>query len=952
MKSPKKMKPQYLITTLGLMVFLMFVLPALRSDKPENQEGIHKHPSNPPSVQAAAPQMTTLFVEDYEDGLEAWNVDSNWSIVYEGMNPVMQGDNHAWATLKEGQEWTDYTFDVQVKVISGGAQFMLRMMDQRGRYIVGITPGGMYLDREYPWGKLEEDLASYGGAIAPNTWHDVQIEASLQGITVTLNGTPQMSYKDTWGEALWQGSIGLEVTPGTGAQARFDNIVIYGVVPPGGDWIKTGGPIGGLGYDVRYGTSTDVMYVTDNYSGVNKSQDGGKTWFASNRGITGRFGASGDAVPVFTLTVDPNNPDIVWAGLKDDKGLYKSINAGQTWDEVTPIIAEAQFVFRGVTVQEGSSNIVYAQGELPMNTPGKVHDMVRGRIYRSADGGGTWDMIWEGDNLVRYVFIHPDIEETLFASLGIFDREASDSECSLAEPFHGSGGVIKLEKQDSGWDWWFMNNGLTDMYVGTLAVHPEDPNIMLAGAGNTACSWYEYPTGVWNQTGGVFLTTDGGVTWDRTLSDEIITAVEFSPNNPDRAYAGGQHKIYFSINGGVDWTPISGISSDWGPPGAPAGFPIDFLIQPGTGTGPDDPEIIFTNNYGGGNVKSIDGGVTWELASTGYTGALMLDVAVDPHLPHIVYGAARNGFFQSLDGGETWNGLSVPPAQLSTAYGVAVKPDEPNIVLASQELLGHLYRSEDSGLSWTDVFTVPNVVPGVDADQHGLKSIEFAAPPNSHVVYAGACRGSVALDDIANIDKKLSEGIFKSTDAGLTWVDASDSFTTNKCLTAIAIHPTNPNIVYAAAPYAGVYKTTNGGVSWTLMPGLPTDMRSVAIHPTNPNIVYAGALQGGVYRTIDGGATWDPFKTGMEPNDPIWTLVVDPQDPGIVWAGSRATGIYRWIPEEGRWTHVNSGLSTRSIQAIAISADGGVLYAATSGEGVFRMGPVYPWKVVLPLVTR
>ena len=210
----------------------------------------------------------------------------------------------------------------------------------------------------------------------------------------------------------------------------------------------------------------------------------------------------------------------------------------------------------------------------------------------------------------------------------------------------------------------------------------------------------------------------------------------------------------------------------------------------------------------------------------------------------------------------------------------------------------------------------------------------------------------MALDDIANIDKKLSEGIFKSTDAGLTWVDASDSFTTNKCLTAIAIHPTNPNIVYAAAPYAGVYKTTNGGVSWTLMPGLPTDMRSVAIHPTNPNIVYAGALQGGVYRTIDGGATWDPFKTGMEPNDPIWTLVVDPQDPGIVWAGSRATGIYRWIPEEGRWTHVNSGLSTRSIQAIAISADGGVLYAATSGEGVFRMGPVYPWKVVLPLVTR
>jgi len=942
------------VVNLSLLIIILVLLSVAQSTKEAKKTTRNMLDAIPLGYNAvgvviAKPQLDTLFVEDYEDGLVAWNVDSNWSIVHEGMNAVAQGDNHAWATLNEGHNWTDYTFDTDVKIISGGVQLMLRLTDQRGRYIVGITPGGMYLDREYPWEKIEEDLDTYNGAISTNTWHHVRIEATLQGVVVYLNDIPRLSYTDTWGETLWQGSIGLEVTSGTGAQARFDNIEIFGVVPPEGDWVKTGGPIGGLGYDVRYGTSADVMYVTDNYSGVNKSQDGGESWFASNRGITGRFGASGDAVPVFTLTVDPNNANILWAGLKDDKGLYKSTNAGQTWTEVTPPITEPQFVFRGVTVQDGNSNIVYAQGELPMNIAGKVHDRVRGRIYRTDDGGATWDVIWEGENLVRYVFIHSNNDELLFASLGIFDREANDSDCNQTPPIHGSGGVIKLEKQGSGWDSWFMNTGLTDMYVGTLAVHPDDPNIMLAGAGNTACSRYEQPIGIWHNTGGVFLTVNGGQTWAKTLANDIITAVEFSPNNPDLAYAGGQHKVYRSVNGGLDWTPVSGLNYAWGPTGTPAGFPIDFLIDPFTN--PIDPEIIFTNNYGGGNIKSIDGGETWSLSSDGYTGALMLDVALNRQKPHIVYGAARSGFFRSTDSGTTWQGLSTPPANLATAYGVAVKPDEPNVVLASQELLGQLYRSEDSGLTWTNVFTVPNVVPGVDLHQHGFKSIEFAPPPNSLVVYAGACRGSVALDDITDNNKKLSEGIFKSIDGGMTWVAASDTNTANKCLTSIAIHPTNPNIVYAAAPYAGVYMTTNGGISWSLLPGLPIDMRAVAIHPTNPAIVYAGALQGGVYRTTNGGVSWSSFKAGMEPNDPILSLVINPDNPDIIWAGSRATGVYIWVPNEGRWTHVNRGLTTRSVQALAISPDGQVLYAASSGEGIFRMGAV-SWDVFLPLIIR
>jgi hypothetical protein len=75
----------------------------------------------------------------------------------------------------------------------------------------------------------------------------------------------------------------------------------------------------------------------------------------------------------------------------------------------------------------------------------------------------------------------------------------------------------------------------------------------------------------------------------------------------------------------------------------------------------------------------------------------------------------------------------------------------------------------------------------------------------------------------------------------------------------------------------------------------------------------------------------------MEPNDAIFALAIDPANPSNVWAGSNNTGVYRHDPIEQQWVHVNSGLRTRAVTDLAISADGKVLYATTWGEGVFRL---------------
>jgi photosystem II stability/assembly factor-like uncharacterized protein len=711
-------------------------------------------------------------------------------------------------------------------------------------------------------------------------------------------------------------------------------VTVNAIIPS--PWIKTGGPIGGLGYDVRYGAysngtlNPEVMYVTDNYSGVNKSINGGRTWFTTNTGITRKSGSSNDAVPVFSLTVDPNNGNNIWIGLKDAIGVYKSDNAGASWVETTPSWAEPNFAFRGFTIQSGNSNIVYAAGEIPSGITGKAFDKVQGRVFRTDNGGDSWTTVWEGDNLARYVIIHPNNPNLLYISTGIFDREAYNSDCSgIPATQPGGEGIIKATSPDGGttWNTTPINDGLTDLYVGSLVMHPTNPDILLAGAGNLSCS--PLPEGA--STGGVFLSENGGQSWTKTLSNDDIISVEFSPSNPNIAYAGSKFRFYRSDDGGHYWDVVAGGPYLWGPPGIIAGFPIDILVDP------TDPYTLFANNYGGGNVKSTDGGATWSLASKGYTGALMFDLAINPNSPGFVYAASRSGIFRSRDGGDTWRGLYFPPFSGVETYSVVLKPDNPQVVLAASELLGNVFRSTNGGASWTHVFTIPDVIPGDSTTAQGFKQMVFA-PSSPGLIYAGTCMGINQLTPASTC-----HGIYRSLDGGLTWEDANDANTANQCIHDIAIHPEFPGLIYAASNSGGLFRTFDGGAHWSPLENLPaTDVRSVAIKPGQPDVVYAGTQGDGVYVSTNTGNTWTPLVTGMNSNENIWSVVFDPQWPSVVWAGSINSGVYRWDPIESLWTLVNTGLEMRAITRLAFSNDGSVLYANTWGGGVYRMGDVPP----------
>lgn len=690
------------------------------------------------------------------------------------------------------------------------------------------------------------------------------------------------------------------------------------ILPPAElNWIRTGGPLGGLGYDVRMRLDNhDIMFVTDAWAGVFMSQDGGHTWFPSNQGITTRVGTTGDSVPIFCLTIDPHNPDIVWAGTQNVRGIFKSTDGGETWVEmVRGIVEQEGITFRGFTVDPRSSDIVYAAGEISSWTwaghevQGREFDMTMGVVYKTTDGGQHWQVIWRGDNLARYVWINPDSPEVVYVSTGIFDREAANSVPEDRQP--GGEGVLK--STDGGLTWENVNNGLANLYVGSLFMHPDNPDILLAGTGNN--QYYDY--------GGVYLTTDGAASWQYVLDDEVIESVEFSRSDPNIAYAGSSNAIYRSQDGGRNWDLVSGSEYGWGPPGVRAGFPIDFEVDPA------DPDRIFANNYGGGNFLSEDGGHTWEDASAGYTGAQVRALVVDPAAPGRIYVAARSGLFTSPDGGGTWQGLSYPPAWVMEWNAVAVDPEDRLHILAGNNWQNTIVESYAAGHEWQHT-GVPH------QDGISWRVIAFA-PSDSSTVYAG----SAAYYSAGSFNDRMpAAGVYRSLDGGTTWHQTSPGVAADAHVGDIAIHPQDPQTVYAATTNHGVLKTVNGGGDWiTANAGLPGNPMAlaVAIDPASTETLYAGLHAGGLRRSPDGGTTWQLISSGLPLEATVTSIVHSPIDPSQVFIADRFSGVYLSTDAGSTWLAINQGLLNRAVEALAISSNGEHLYAATEGGGVYRL---------------
>ena len=707
-----------------------------------------------------------------------------------------------------------------------------------------------------------------------------------------------------------------------------------------GEWARLGGPPGGLGYDIRYSfADPNTWYVTDTGGGVHISRDNGLTWQASNSGIPPQRSSTNDAPPIFSLTVDPHDPQIIWVGTLDNGHIYRSTDGGQTWEErdngIT--IQYDLLSFRGFTVDPRSSDIVYAMGETTLETiddPTGLRQQVGGVIYKTTDGGESWELLWYGgvhSSLTRYMWIDPRDPDVLYVSTGIFDRFAVGGR--LPQIFSWEGGLGVIKSIDGGETWRTLGeeNGLRMLYIGSLFMHPDDPEILLAAAGHLIDGTLleEWEASGEPISSGIYRTTDGGEHWTQTLVPsnwEAFTAVELCLSDPSIGYAGSEKGFYLTQDAGQTWQLVSGGDRNWGPAGVEAGWPIDLQCDP------RNPARVFANNYNGGNFLTEDYGHTWVNASDGYSGAILFRVEVDPFNPARVYAAGRNGVWRSEDGGYSWTGIYNPPPDRDLRgiewTFVAADPSQPDHILG-----GHapLLESNDGGSSWQ--LRWENEGSAVV----GTVSAAVFAPSDAQVVYAGLA-GDGCIRFHESIPCDVGGGVLVSHDGGTTWQSASGADLGQAAVYDLAVDDTDSRLAYAAAD-SGLFQTLDGGSTWTYLSVLPerARIRSVAVDPSDEQHLLAAVDRRGIFTSRDGGQTWQETTPGLEPNGSIHDIVFDPVDPGNVYVSDAFSGVYRSEDGGATWEKINEGLSNRAALGLSISSDGGHLYVATHGGGAFRL---------------
>jgi photosystem II stability/assembly factor-like uncharacterized protein len=271
----------------------------------------------------------------------------------------------------------------------------------------------------------------------------------------------------------------------------------------------------------------------------------------------------------------------------------------------------------------------------------------------------------------------------------------------------------------------------------------------------------------------------------------------------------------------------------------------------------------------GGMTADTFSGLKFRLIGPAVASGRVMSIAVNPKKTDEYYvGVASGGVWKTVNDGTTWTPLFDGEGSYSIGW-VALDPNDASVVWVgsgesnSQRSVGYgdgIYRSDDGGKNWQNL--------GLKKSEHiGRVVID---PRDSKVVYVAA-EGPLW-------GPGGDRGLYKTIDGGKTW-KAVLTISENTGVVDVALDPSNPDIVYAAAyqrrrhvftlidggPESAIYKSTDAGATWNkLKEGLPkVDMGRIglAVSPADPNVVYATIEaadgKGGIFRSNDKGATWE-----------------------------------------------------------------------------------------------
>ncbi len=325
---------------------------------------------------------------------------------------------------------------------------------------------------------------------------------------------------------------------------------------------------------------------------------------------------------------------------------------------------------------------------------------------------------------------------------------------------------------------------------------------------------------------------------------------------------------------------------------------------------PGNDRVYYMGTTGGGVWKTTDKGVSWHSISDGYfkTGSVgaiavapsdtnVVYVGMGEHAPRGVMTHHGDGVYRSTDGGKTWKHMGLAATQHISR--ILVHPDDPDTILVgaqgalySRSEERGIYKSTDGGETWKKVLYVNDRTGGVELSMDAT---------NSRIIYA-------AMWEHQRLPWKVisggpGSGLYKSTDGGETWTPLTEGLPKEMGKMAIAVSPSNPQKVYALIEsdtekdVGGLFVSNDGGKKWSMVSG---DNRltqrawyyiEVFVDPRDENMVYV--LSAPALRSKDGGKTWEQITGTHGDFHDLWINPDDPKNLVIANDGGAAISFNR-----------------------------------------------------------
>jgi hypothetical protein len=519
---------------------------------------------------------------------------------------------------------------------------------------------------------------------------------------------------------------------------------------------------------------------------------------------------------------------------------------------------------------------------------------------------------------------------------------------------------------DSGVTWSLTNNGIPELLnVKAFAVNGENIFVVVAGSlyhsTDSGKNWmpvdisfiqYDINSIVFNNgtlfagtEGGIYYSTDTGITWP--FSAPLNVATNALVVAEGGVFAVASYGLYVTRNDGKSWVPAdSGLNLSSG---------IELAVK--------DSIPFFSINDS--IFRSIDSGRSWEFVSAGVTLGL-LDCAGNES--NLFAWGTNDTIFRSSDDGVSWSPVELRIASTSIAALASIG----SVLVAgtndfTSENGGGIYRSLDIGTNWVASSTgiLNSTVPLLTS--YGTKLLAaangggaFLSNDSGDTWASTGPPGSIVQAFVGNgtdLFMGTSDGLYRSTDSGLTWMEA-DSGLTSTGVISLGVHD---GFLFAGLSYnGGVFRSSDSGSSWTssglqgiliyniiangpyLFAG--TDRSSdngtswwagslppMAVIGTN---LFAGSDGGGVFRSTDSGTSWFATNAGLKYLY-VYTLAVSSKNIcASVGDHDDDNGLFFSTNFGSTWCDVTNGLP--NLQILSVAFDSSNVYVGTDGAGIWR----------------